>query len=109
MAKGSIVSRNQQGRTPGLRIWTNPPLRKGAERNITMIDKLFIFWCCTHGWSATDPRAAEEYGMWNAEISAYNETDVDDYGNPYHVTGTDILWDQLRMIEDETSAAEAGC
>ena len=72
-----------------------------------MINKLFMFWCCAHGYCADDPRAAEEYGMWNAEIDAYNEYDIDEYGNLVRYTGQDILWDQLRRVEDEMSAADA--
>ena len=54
-----------------------------------------------------DPLAAEEYGMWNAEIDAYNEYDYDEYGNLVQCTGQDILWDQLHQVENEMSAAEA--
>ena len=45
--------------------------------------------------------------MWNAEIDAYNECDCDEYGNLVRYTGQDILWDQLRRVENEMSAAEA--
>ena len=45
--------------------------------------------------------------MWNAEIDAYNEYDIDEYGNLVRYTGQDILWDQLRRVEDEMSAADA--
>ena len=72
-----------------------------------MINKLFVFWCCTHGYHVDDPHAAEEYGMWNAEIDAYNEYDCDEYGNLVRYTGQDILWDQLRRVEDEMSTADA--
>ena len=72
-----------------------------------MINKLFMFWCCTHGYCVDDPRAAEEYGMWNAEIDAYNEYDCDEYGNLVRCTGQDILWGQLHRVEDEMSAADA--
>ena len=66
-----------------------------------------MFWCCTHGYCADDSRAAEEYGMWNAEIDAYNEYDIDEYGNLVRYTGQDILWGQLQRVEDEMSAADA--
>ena len=72
-----------------------------------MINKLFMFWCCTHGYCLDDPRAAEEYGMWNAEIDSFNEYDWDSDGNLMRYTGEDILWDQLRRVEDEMSAADA--
>ena len=45
--------------------------------------------------------------MWNAEIDAYNEYDIDEYGNLVRYTGQDILWGQLRRVEDEMSAADA--
>ena len=72
-----------------------------------MINKLFVFWCCTHGYRVDDPRAAEEYGLWNAEIDAFHEYDCDEYGNLVWCTGQDILWDQLSRVEDEMSAADA--
>ena len=72
-----------------------------------MINKLFMFWCCTHGYCVDDPHAAEEYGMWNAEIDAYNEYDCDEYGNLVRYTGQDILRDQLLRVENEMSAADA--
>ena len=72
-----------------------------------MINKLFVFWCSTHGYRVDDPRAAEEYGLWNAEIDAFHEYDCDEYGNLVRCTGQDILWDQLSRVEDEMSAADA--
>ena len=72
-----------------------------------MINKLFMFWCCTHGYCVDDPRAAEEYGMWNAEIDAYNEYDCDEYGNLVRYTGQALLWDRLHWVEIEMSAADA--
>lgn len=45
--------------------------------------------------------------MWNAEIDAYNEYDIDEYGNLVRYTGQDILCGQLRRVEDEMSAADA--
>lgn len=72
-----------------------------------MINKLFMFWCFTHGYCVDDPHAAEEYGMWNAEIDAYNEYDCDEYGNLVQYTGQDLLWDRLHWVEIEMSAADA--
>lgn len=45
--------------------------------------------------------------MWNAEIDSFNEYDWDSDGNLMRYTGEDILWDQLRRVEDEMSAADA--
>ena len=72
-----------------------------------MTDKLFVFWCCTHGYRVDDPHAAEEYGLWNAEIDAFHEYDWDSDGNLMMYTGEDLLWDQLSRVEDEMSAADA--